>query len=76
MTCFFTLIFITQVHVTDNWIVKVGTYNIDLVHQSNCVLSLHGSEEYHLSEDSPHGVQILQIDVRPVDKSQKPFIIR
>lgn len=67
---------ILQVYVTDSWIIKAGTYSIDIVHQSNCVVSLHGSEEYTLSEESPHGVQMLQIDVRPVDKSQRPFVIR
>ena len=65
-----------QVYVTDNWIIKVGTYSLDIAHQSNCVLSLHGTEEYNLAEESPHGVQMLQIDVRPVDKSLKPFVIR
>ncbi|XP_067945298.1 E3 ubiquitin-protein ligase TM129-like [Watersipora subatra] len=65
-----------KVRVTDNWIVKVGTYTVDIVHQANCVLSLHSSEEHTLSEESPYGVQILQIDVRPVDNSQRPFSIR
>lgn len=62
--------------MTENWIIKIGTYSVDIVHQANCVLSLHAGEEYVLSESSPHGVQMLQIDIKPVSSYQKPFSIR
>lgn len=55
---------------------KIGTYSIDVVHQSNCVVSLHASQEYLLSESSPHGIQMLDIDVLPVNTNLKKFTIR
>lgn len=67
---------IQQIYVTENWIMKVGTYNLDVVHQMNCVLSLHACDEFELSESSPHGAQYLQIDIRPVNNAVKPFKIR
>lgn len=62
--------------VTDNWICHVGLYSVHVIHQSDAVLSLSGSDDLSLSHTTSTGVQFLNITVNSARENIKPFNIR
>ena len=75
--------FYNRIYVTDNWLIKVNLYSLNLCQHDNLELVLTHSTELNLSIDgSPH-TQLLNILVKPIaneggsgDSFQKPFYIK
>jgi hypothetical protein len=65
-----------KVIATDNWIIKVTPYWLDVAHQSDAALILSSSDTHQVAPSSPGGVQYLNIEVKSVRQGVKPFHIR
>ncbi|XP_021922898.1 E3 ubiquitin-protein ligase TM129 isoform X2 [Zootermopsis nevadensis] len=67
---------IMKVIATDNWIIKVAPYWLDIAHQSDAALILSSSDTHQVAPSSPGGAQYLNIEVKSVRQGVKPFHIR
>ncbi|XP_069672804.1 E3 ubiquitin-protein ligase TM129 [Periplaneta americana] len=67
---------VVKVIATDNWIVKVSPYWLDVAHQSDAALILSSSDTHQVAPSSPGGAQYLNIEVKSVRPGVKPFRIR
>lgn len=64
-----------RVIVTDNWILKVSTYHIDMALQSDCHVTVTESRQHHLSPDSTSPIEILTLRVESINPAVRPFNI-
>ncbi|XP_066999272.1 E3 ubiquitin-protein ligase TM129 [Anabrus simplex] len=67
---------LVKVVATDNWLIKVSPYKLDLAHQSDSALVLSSSDSHSLSIGGPGGAQFLNIDVISTRTGVNPFTIR
>ncbi|CAH1404270.1 unnamed protein product [Nezara viridula] len=67
---------IHRVIATDNWIMKVSPYRLDIAHQSDSVLVLCQADLHHVSVDGQGVVQYLNIEVKTTRRGVKSFFIR
>ncbi|XP_046743391.1 E3 ubiquitin-protein ligase TM129 isoform X2 [Diprion similis] len=67
---------VTQVVVTDNWIIKVTPYKLDVAHQSDTALVLNRSDTHVMSHTSRGEVQYVNIEVKPTRPRSRSFNIR
>ncbi|MBN3305561.1 E3 ubiquitin-protein ligase TM129 [Amia ocellicauda] len=65
-----------RVIVTDTWVIKVTTYEVQVAQQQDIHLTVTNSKQHELSPDSNTPVQILTISVASVNPHVKPFDIR
>ncbi|PSN53019.1 E3 ubiquitin-protein ligase TM129 [Blattella germanica] len=67
---------IMKLVATDNWIIKVTPYWMNVAHQSDSALILCSSESYQIAPSSPGGAQFLNIEVKSTRNGVKPFFFR
>ena len=66
----------SRVYVTDNWLIKVSLYSIDLCPNDTIDLTLTHANEVNLTQDGSPSTQYLHILVKSTDNKIKPFYIR
>ncbi|CAD5113916.1 DgyrCDS3075 [Dimorphilus gyrociliatus] len=62
-----------RVIVTDSWVMKTSTYNLDIAHQNDINLTLTESQIHSMGIDSLRELQLLIIDVKPSNSNLKSF---
>ena len=67
---------LTKIIATDNWIVKVSPYNLNLAHQSDASLSVSACDSHLYVPNRPEGSQCLTIDVKSTRPNVESFQIR
>lgn len=67
---------LTRVIATDNWIIKVLPYTINIAHQSDASLLVSSSDSPNNVPDTQESSQYLNIDVRSSRPNVKSFKIR
>lgn len=67
---------VVKIIATDNWIVKVSPYWLDVAHQSDATLILSSSDTHQVAPGSHREAQYLNIEVMSVRPGVKPFRIR
>ncbi|KAM9375494.1 E3 ubiquitin-protein ligase TM129 [Pholidichthys leucotaenia] len=65
-----------RIIVTDSWLLKVTTYHIHMVLQTDGHVTVTESRQHHRSLDSPSPTQILTLRVGSVNPAVRPFTIR
>jgi hypothetical protein len=66
-----------RVYLTENWLIKVGMYKIDLIKHDNVLLQLTHTNEVKLTQDGQTNVQYLHIIVKPINEcKQNEFSIK
>jgi len=63
----------TSIYVTDSWIMKCTTYKVHIAQQTDCHLSIVGSEDFVYNHDSNQSAQFLQIRVSSIPPHQRTF---
>lgn len=67
---------IHRVIATDNWIMKVSPYRLDIAHQSDSALVLCQADLHQVSVDGQGVVQYVNIEVKTTRRGVKSFFIR
>lgn len=67
---------IHRVIATDNWIMKVSPYSLDITHQSDSVLVLCQADMHEVSVDGQGTIQYVNIEVKTTRPGIKSFFIR
>ncbi|KAG7190384.1 hypothetical protein KM043_006492 [Ampulex compressa] len=67
---------ITRIIATDNWIIKVMLYKIQIAHQSDTALIVNSSDTHVMSPTTRGEVQFINIEVKPTRAGAEPFNIR
>lgn len=67
---------LSRVIATDNWIIRVLPYTINVAHQSDAALVVTSSDSYLYVPDRPEGGQYLTIDVKSSRSNVGGFQIR
>lgn len=67
---------ITTVIATDNWLLKISLYSIDIAHQSDTSLTVISSDTHNFTHDGMREVQFINIKVTSTRPGLKPFVIR
>lgn len=67
---------IHRVIATDNWIMKVSPYNLEITHQSDSVLILCRADMHDVSVDGQGTIQYVNIEVKTTRPGIKSFFIR
>ncbi|XP_017889747.1 E3 ubiquitin-protein ligase TM129 [Ceratina calcarata] len=67
---------ISFVAVTDNWIIKVLPYTVNIAHQSDAVLIVNKSDTHEMSPMTGREIQFINIEVKSSRAGAKPFDIR
>lgn len=69
--------FYNRLYLTDNWLIKVNLYSLNLCKQADADLTLTHSNELNLTTDGSPSMQLLSILVKPVASTgQKPFYLK
>ncbi|XP_014666192.1 PREDICTED: E3 ubiquitin-protein ligase TM129-like isoform X2 [Priapulus caudatus] len=76
ITKFTSILGQTKVYITDSWIVKVSTYNMDIAYQSDVHLTLHDTDSHAISHENMGPVQYVSITVSSIRDGVHPFSIR
>lgn len=67
---------IVRVVATDNWIIKISSYTLDVAHQSDTALILSSADVHQWSPHINDNVQFVNIEVKPTRQNAQPFKIR
>lgn len=67
---------VVRVIATDNWVIKIAPYMVDVAHQSDTALILSSADLHQWSPHINDNVQFVNIEVKPTRQNAKPFIIR
>ncbi|XP_075336941.1 E3 ubiquitin-protein ligase TM129 isoform X2 [Odontesthes bonariensis] len=65
-----------RVIVTDSWVLKVTTYHMYMVSQSDCHVTVTQSRQHELSPDSASPIELLTLRVSSINPAVRPFNIR
>ncbi|XP_046384400.1 E3 ubiquitin-protein ligase TM129 [Ischnura elegans] len=68
--------YVLKTVVTDNWIMKLMPYKMEIAHQSDISLALLEADHHVMSPDSSGSTQYLNIEVQSCRERTKPFFIR
>ncbi|KAG8237826.1 hypothetical protein J437_LFUL002435 [Ladona fulva] len=68
--------YVLKTIVTDNWVMKVMPYKMEIAHQSDISLALLEADHHVMSPDSSGSAQYLNIEVKSCRERTKPFFIR
>lgn len=70
--------FYNRLYLTDNWLIKVNLYSLDICQNSQVDVSLIGAVELNLVVDGAPSQQVLNLLAKPIsgDNSFKKFIFR
>lgn len=64
-----------RVIITDSWVMKVTTYHVYMVLQSECHVTVTESRQHQLNPDSPSPTQILTLRVDSINPAARSFHI-
>ncbi|XP_014255088.1 E3 ubiquitin-protein ligase TM129 [Cimex lectularius] len=67
---------VCRVVVTDNWIIKISPYSLDIAHQRDSVLVLCTTDTHVLSHEGNGSVQYVNIEVKSTRPGINSFFIR
>ncbi|XP_012281633.1 E3 ubiquitin-protein ligase TM129 [Orussus abietinus] len=67
---------IYKVVITNNWIIKVTPYNLNIAHQRDAALIVVKCDTHAMSANTRGEVQYIDIQVKPFRRGTKPFNIR
>ena len=65
-----------RVYVTENWLIKVNLYSLNICRLTNIELALSHSSELRLTQDGTQSTQNLHIRVTPCHRHFKTFYVR
>ncbi|XP_024889457.1 E3 ubiquitin-protein ligase TM129-like isoform X1 [Temnothorax curvispinosus] len=67
---------VTRVIATDNWIIKITPYKLQVAHQSDATLVVNKSDVHFMSPTTRDQVQFINIQVKPMRAMAQEFDIR
>ncbi|XP_011059453.1 PREDICTED: E3 ubiquitin-protein ligase TM129 [Acromyrmex echinatior] len=67
---------VTRVVATDNWIIKITPYKLQVAHQSDATLVVNKSDVHFMSPTTRDQVQFINIQVKPMRAMAQEFDIR
>ncbi|KAL6423661.1 hypothetical protein ACFW04_010286 [Cataglyphis niger] len=67
---------ITRIVATDNWIIKITPYKLQVAHQSDATLIVNKSDTHLMSPTTRDQVQFINIQVKPTRAMAEAFDIR
>ncbi|XP_039304211.1 E3 ubiquitin-protein ligase TM129 isoform X2 [Solenopsis invicta] len=67
---------ITRVVATDNWVIKITPYKLQVAHQSDTTLVVNRSDVHLMSPTTRDQVQFINIQVKPMRAMAQEFDIR
>lgn len=67
---------VVRVVATDNWVIKISPYTLDIAHQSDTALILSSADVHQWSPHINDNVQFVNIEVKPTRQNATPFKIR
>ncbi|KAK3912130.1 E3 ubiquitin-protein ligase TM129 [Frankliniella fusca] len=67
---------VVRVVATDNWVIKISPYTLDVAHQSDTALILSSADVHPWSPHINDNVQFVNIEVKPTRQNAQPFKIR
>ncbi|XP_034232794.1 transmembrane protein 129 [Thrips palmi] len=67
---------VVRVVATDNWVIKISPYTLDIAHQSDSALILSSADVHQWSPHINDNVQFVNIEVKPTRQHATPFKIR
>ncbi|KAL6263853.1 hypothetical protein P5V15_003934 [Pogonomyrmex californicus] len=67
---------VTRIVATDNWIIKITPYKLQVAHQSDATLVVNKSDVHFMSPTTRDQVQFINIQVRPMRAMAQEFDIR
>lgn len=67
---------VTRVVATDNWIIKITPYKLQVAHQSDATLVVNKSDTHLMSPTTRDQVQFINIQVKPTRAMARAFDIR
>ncbi|CAG0916862.1 unnamed protein product [Notodromas monacha] len=65
-----------RVVVTENWIIQVNLFGLDVACQENAVFTLHSSNDFAISHHHVLGIQFLNLVVSCEGHNRKSFVVR
>lgn len=67
---------VVSVVATDNWVLRISPYTVDVAHQSDTALILSSADVHQWSPHINDNVQFVNIEVKPTRQNAKPFKLR
>ncbi|XP_032662636.1 transmembrane protein 129 [Odontomachus brunneus] len=67
---------ITRIVVTDNWIIKITSFKLEVAHQSDTTLIVNKCDTHLMSDVTGDQVQYINIQVKPMRTNAEAFEIR